>query len=202
MRPEKNGLQFANEIFHFRARNDIYFHIIYHWWFFLGVHLTTCVNIIVCRWKGDAPSRPGHVIVMTSSNGNIFRVTGPSWGEFPSHRPVTRSFDVFFDLRLNKRLSKQSRRRWYETPWHSLWRHCIVDAYHDYCFMKIDYVLTGLHGNIGNKNAYRYDWYERNLESLICSHQCGNGTTEPAVWSWCDWCTLKNSKISNFQLVG
>ena len=45
-------------------------------------------------------------------------------GEFPSQRPVTRSFDVFFDLRLNKRLSKQSRRRWLETPSRSLWRHC------------------------------------------------------------------------------
>ena len=31
----------------------------------------------------------------------------PVTGEFPSQRPVTRSFDVFFDLRLNKRLSKQ-----------------------------------------------------------------------------------------------
>ena len=41
-------------------------------------------------------------------------------GEFSSQRPVTRSFDVFFDLRLNKRLSKQSRRRWFETPSHSL----------------------------------------------------------------------------------
>ena len=29
-------------------------------------------------------------------------------GEFPTQRLVTRSFDVFFDLRLNKRLSKQS----------------------------------------------------------------------------------------------
>ena len=28
-------------------------------------------------------------------------------GEFPAQRPVTRSFYVFFDLRLNKRLSKQ-----------------------------------------------------------------------------------------------
>ena len=37
-------------------------------------------------------------------------------GEFPSQRPVTRSFDVFFDLRLNKRLSKRSRRRWSGTP--------------------------------------------------------------------------------------
>ena len=45
-------------------------------------------------------------------------------GEFPSQRPVTRSFDVFFDLHLNKRLRKQSRRRWFEAPSRSLWRHC------------------------------------------------------------------------------
>ena len=38
-------------------------------------------------------------------------------GEFPSQRPVTRGFDVFFDLRLNKRLSKQSWGWWCETPW-------------------------------------------------------------------------------------
>ena len=30
----------------------------------------------------------------------------PGTGGFPPQRPVTRSFDVFFDLRLNKRLSK------------------------------------------------------------------------------------------------
>ena len=41
-----------------------------------------------------------------------------------SQRPVTRSFDVFFDLRLNKRLSKQSWGWWFETPSHPLWRHC------------------------------------------------------------------------------
>ena len=39
---------------------------------------------------------------MTSSNGNTFRVTGHFCGEFASQRPVTRSFDVFFELRLNK----------------------------------------------------------------------------------------------------
>ena len=44
-------------------------------------------------------------------------------GEFPSQRPVTRSFDVFFDLRLNKRLSKQSWGCWFETTSRSLWRH-------------------------------------------------------------------------------
>ena len=48
----------------------------------------------------------------------------PVTGEFPAQRPVSRSFDVFFDLRLNKQLSKQSRRRWFETQSRSLWRHC------------------------------------------------------------------------------
>ena len=45
-------------------------------------------------------------------------------GEFPSQRPVARSFDVFFDLYPNKRLSKQSWGWWFETPPCSLWRHC------------------------------------------------------------------------------
>ena len=49
--------------------------------------------------------------------------------EFPSQRLVTRIFDVFFDLRLNKRLSKQSRHRWSKTPSHSLWRHWNVFIY-------------------------------------------------------------------------
>ena len=48
----------------------------------------------------------------------------PVTGEFPSQRPVTRSFDVLFDLRLNKCLNKQSRCLWFETPSRSLWRHC------------------------------------------------------------------------------
>ena len=47
----------------------------------------------------------------------------PVPGEFPAQRPVTRSFDVFFDLRLNKRLSKHSWGWWLETPSCPLWRH-------------------------------------------------------------------------------
>ena len=56
----------------------------------------------------EAPLR-----MMTSSNGNTFRVTCPLCGEFTGPRWIPRtkasdtSFDVFFDLRLNKRLSKQ-----------------------------------------------------------------------------------------------
>ena len=44
-------------------------------------------------------------------------------GVFPAQRPVTRSFDVFFDLRLNKWLSKQSWGWWYETQSRSFWGH-------------------------------------------------------------------------------
>ena len=68
--------------------------------------------------------------MMTSSNGNIFRVTGHLCGEFtgdrwiPRTKPVTRSFDIFFDLRLNKRLSKQSWGWWFETLSRLLWSHC------------------------------------------------------------------------------
>ena len=65
--------------------------------------------------------------MMTSSNGNIFHVTGPLCGEFTGRLWIPRtkaSFDVFFDLRLNKRLSKQSWGWWFETPSYSSWRHC------------------------------------------------------------------------------
>ena len=55
----------------------------------------------------------------------------PVTGEFPAQRPVTRSFDVFFDLRQNKRLSKQSWGWWFETSSCPLWRHCNeLEVYH------------------------------------------------------------------------
>ena len=47
----------------------------------------------------------------------------PVTDEFPSQRPVTLSFSIFFDMRLSKRLSKQQRRWWFEALVHSLWRH-------------------------------------------------------------------------------
>ena len=79
-------------------------------------------------------------IMMTSSNGNIFHVTGLLWWKppvtdgFTSQRPVTRRLEFFFDLRLNKRWSKQSRRRWwFETPSCSLWRHCNVRNWSSLC---------------------------------------------------------------------
>ena len=95
-----------------------------------------CTNVDILwhlqRWKFirlliKKNETPWHVhlcsyFLMASWNGNRVRVTGPVTGGFPSQRPVTRGFDVFFDVRMNKRLRKQSKRRWFETPERSLWR--------------------------------------------------------------------------------
>ena len=47
----------------------------------------------------------------------------PVPGEFPTQRPVTRSFDVYFDLCPNERLSKHSWGWWLEMPPRPLWCH-------------------------------------------------------------------------------
>ena len=94
----------------------------------------------LCRW----------VTMMTSSNGNIFRVTGPLCGEFACHRwmprtkPVTLCIDVLFDLNLNKRLSKQSGRWEFETSLCSLWRHHNGERYAVSDHRKIHCLLNRL----------------------------------------------------------
>ena len=66
----------------------------------------------VIKWKHFAR-------LLATCTGN-----SPVTGEFPAQRPMTRSFDVFFYLCLNIRLSKQSWGWWFETPSCPLWRHC------------------------------------------------------------------------------
>ena len=125
-------------------------------WCFINLvfmHLVnfTCYTAIDCIVDEEEARNLGWIMsshpvtshMMTSSNGNIFRVTGPLCGEFtgpgefPTQRPVTRSFDVFFDLRLNKRLSKQPWGWWFETLSWSLWRHRndILNAVELRCWM-------------------------------------------------------------------
>ena len=58
---------------------------------------------------------------------------------FPAQRPVARSSDVFFDLRLNKRLSKQSWGWWFETLSCPLWRHCNVIKFIRYDISSVDH---------------------------------------------------------------
>ena len=119
------------------------------------------------RWK--------HIHMMTSWNGNIFRATGHLCGGIhrspvnsPAKRPVTRSFGLFFELRLNKRLSKQSWDCWFETPSHPLRRHNDTQQYfmlHGRCiihFVVCDFALM-----------------------LTCHIDCS--------YCWADWLTSTNS---------
>ena len=106
--------------------------------------------------------------MMTSSNGNIFRVTGPlrgeftGPGEFPTQRPVTRSFDVLFDLCLDKRLSKQPWGWWFETSSWSLWRQCNVTKWtvntqrHEQDILQTSYFQIHFHHL---KIALRFNFY-------------------------------------------
>ena len=104
----------------------------------------------------------------------------PVPGEFPTQRPVTQSFEVFFDLRPNKRLSKQSWGWWSETPSSSLWRHrnrvvlCFVTGCPygvlgrglNTCPMNIGSVLSK---SVLNDLVCKFNRMENNF-SLICKN--------------------------------
>ena len=83
-------------------------------------HKTTiyrrCIRVLPTWWR--------HQMETFSASLALCAGNSPVTGEFPKQRPLTRSFDVFFDLRLNKPLGKQSWGRWFETPLRSLWRYC------------------------------------------------------------------------------
>ena len=91
-------------------------------------------NIYVIRWEeiGERQTPKSALLDLTwwrhqMETFSAFLVlcagNSPVTCEFPAQRPETRSFDVFFDLRLNKRLNKQSWGWWFETPSWSLRRH-------------------------------------------------------------------------------
>ena len=96
---------------------------------------TKLASWLLSVFKGNThprhPSRTGakpwwrHQMKTFSALLTLCVGNSPVTGEFPSKRPVTRSFDVFFSLRLNKRLRKLSWGWWFETPpRRPLWRHC------------------------------------------------------------------------------
>ena len=78
--------------------------------------LLHCIFVLISWWR--------HQMETFSALLAIGAGNSPVTGEFPTQRPVTQSFDVFFDLRPNKRLSKQWWGWWFETPSYPLWRHC------------------------------------------------------------------------------
>ena len=84
----------------------------------------------------------------------------PVSGEFLAQRPVTRSFDVFFDVRLIKRLNKHSRGWWFETLSHPLWRHRNepdrIRSYNVkamYCMSMITVHNASMHVNTSSKSV-------------------------------------------------
>ena len=78
--------------------------------------ITTKINNTLTSWWRHQMEKFSALLALCAGNS-------PVPGEFPAQRPVTRSFDVFFDVRLNKRLCKQSWGWWFETQSGSLWRH-------------------------------------------------------------------------------
>ena len=91
------------------------------WW---RHDMETLLSLLI---RGDGKPRQGpwwrHQMETIFTLLALCTGNSPVTGEFFSQRPVTRSFDVFFYLRLNKRLSKQSWGWWLETPSRSLCRH-------------------------------------------------------------------------------
>ena len=92
-------------------------------WYFFGVRLhAMTIRISACSSLSN-PSWWRHQMETFSALLALCAGNSPVTGEFPSQRPVTGNFGIFFDLRLNKRLSKQSWGWWFETPCHPLWCH-------------------------------------------------------------------------------
>ena len=100
-------------------------------------------------------------------------------GGFPLQRPMIQSFDAFFNLRLNKRLNKQSRLRWVETPSSSLWLHCnaslgnFVDVNRSFR-SRIRYLLTLKvilkPGRFGILKSITLQW-RHNEQDSVSNHQ-------------------------------
>ena len=89
----------------------------YHW-------ETSGMNKQDCYWYVLFASWWRHQMETLSTYLALWAGNSMVTGEFPTQRPVTRSFIVFFELGLNKWLSTQSLGWWFETPSWSLWRHC------------------------------------------------------------------------------
>ena len=85
---------------------------------YMGPAIEELITLFICGFSWWRHQMETFSALLAICAGN-----SPVPGEFPTQRPVTRSCDVFFDLRLNKRLSKQWWGWWFETLSRPLWRH-------------------------------------------------------------------------------
>ena len=108
----------------------------------LFLSMPSCVRVVISRpfhwlsWCCHQMETFSELLAICAGNS-------PVAGEFPTQRPATRSFDVFFDLRLNKRLSKPWG-WWFETPSRPIWRHSNVILIYAYAILMKNFVVRSL----------------------------------------------------------
>ena len=125
----------------------------------------------------QSPSWWRHQIGKFSAVLGLCEGNSPVPGEFPAQRPVTRSFDVFFDLRLNKRLRKQSWGWWFETPSGPLWRHCNDDGI---SYSNVTFPAC----HILERRTYMYHRYCMSVSHVSECHNQGDQFLS-TCWSLC-----------------
>ena len=127
---DKCSIQYFSSGMHVNTRQ--YF----DWTHFLTLHNgnnginTMCQKLCKSWWRHEMETFSASLVICAGNS--------PVTGEFPAQKPVTRSFDVFFDLHLNKQLSKKSWGWWFETQSHPLSRHCNVLFMLCSCFVWLD----------------------------------------------------------------
>ena len=134
---------------------------------------------------------------MTSSKRNIFRVTGPLCGEFTGrsrvnspHKGQWRGALMFSLICLNKRLSKQSRRWWFETPSRPLWLHCNVEAIYRtmHAASLSGSRMTGLAMSIKKQTIHpAVHWFKPGYDEFVMSAYW-RGCHRPIACGECEWC--------------
>ena len=95
-------------------------------------------------------------------------------GEFPTKRPVTRSFDVYFNVRPNKRLSKQSWGWWFETPSHPF---CVIvmlcGNFTKYCHKRKPFVFESANVTFITTVTVNMDRHALNYFRSGITDKCG-----------------------------
>ena len=131
----------------------------------------TIIGLFQCQWSDREWHELWwrHQMETFSALLAICAGNSPVPGEFPAQRPVTPSFDVCFDLRLNKRLSKQSWGWWFETQSRPLWRHSNV-------IHRMDPLKTGV-----NENRQRETNYVHILQDTLYNMHEFFGVL---LWTW------------------
>ena len=131
----------------------------------------------------------------------------PVPGEFPTQRPVTQSFDVFFDLGLNKRLNKQSWGWWFETPSCSLWRHRNgadrTISNENYC-LSVQVIHDLMWHKVITSNKWRFHINPCRVGKIyghfVCEH-----VAHVCYWhteAWRKWPTFCRQHFQNASFIG